>query len=202
MKILIVDDNPVNIDLLVNALKDGYEICTALNGYDAISLVKEESPDLILLDVMMPDLDGFEVCRLIRAEGAYADIPIIFVTAIDSLEGEVRGLELGAVDYITKPVNLKLAKLRVRNQLELRRQRNIVKEQNAVLTRQKEELEATLGRLKRLEGMLSVCMSCKKIRTESNAWQQFEQYLGEHSDAVFSHGLCPECFAEQKARLG
>ena len=202
MKILIVDDDPVNIGVLANALKGSYEICTAQNGYDAISLVKEQSPDLVLLDVMMPEMDGLQVCRLIRAEGAHADMPIIFVTAVDSLEGELQGLELGAVDYITKPVNLKLARLRIRNQLELKRQRNIVEEQNALLTRQKAELEATLGRVKRLEGMISICMQCKKVRAENDAWQQVEQYVGEHSDAVFSHGLCPACFAQQKERLG
>ncbi len=201
MKILIVDDDPVNIGVLANALKESYEICTALNGHDAIALLKQESPDLLLLDVMMPELDGLQVCRLIRAEGAYADLPIIFVTAVDSLEGEVQGLELGAVDYITKPVNLKLAKLRVRNQIELKRQRNIVKEQNALLKRQKEALEATLSRVKRLEGLLSICMQCKKIRTENNDWHQLEQYIGEHSDAVFSHGLCPDCLEMAMKKL-
>jgi len=140
MKILIVDDEPMNVDLLANALKNSYEIITALNGFDAISLVKEQSPDLVLLDVMMPEMDGFEVCRLLRAEGAYADIPVIFVTAVDSQEGEVKGLELGAVDYITKPIDLKLAKLRIRNQLELKRQRDIVREQNALLIRQQAAL--------------------------------------------------------------
>ena len=201
MKILIVDDDPVNIGVLANALKDSYEICTAQDGYDAISLIKEQLPDLVLLDVMMPELDGLEVCRLIRSEGTFADMPIIFVTAVDSLEGEVRGLELGAVDYITKPVNISLMKLRVRNQLELRRHRNMVNEQNLLLTRQKQELEATLGRVKRLEGLISICMSCKKIRGENNAWQQVERYVSEHTDAVFSHGLCPECFEEQKKLL-
>jgi len=140
MKILIVDDEPANINLLVHALKSSYEIITALNGFDAISLVKEQSPDLVLLDVMMPEMDGFQVCRLLRAEGAYAETPVIFVTAVDSLEAELEGLELGAVDYITKPVNLKLAKLRIRNQLELKRQKDIVKEQNLLLTRQQAAL--------------------------------------------------------------
>ncbi len=144
MKILIVDDDPVNIGVLANALRESYEILTALNGHDAISLVKERSPDLVLLDIMMPDMDGLQVCRLIRAEGVYADTPIIFVTAVDSLEGEGQGLELGAVDYITKPVNIKLMKLRVRNQIELKRRRNIIQEQSSLLTRQKAELEATL----------------------------------------------------------
>jgi len=76
---------------------------------------------------------------------------------------------------------------------ERRQEENLIKERNAALTRQKEELEATLGRIKRLEGLLSICMQCKKIRTESNDWHQLERYIGEHSDTVFSHGLCPEC---------
>lgn len=80
---------------------------------------------------------------------------------------------------------------------ERNRQRNLIREHNALLMRQKAELEATLGRVKRLEGLISICMHCRKMRTESNAWLQLEQYLTEHSDAVFSHGLCPACLAEQ-----
>ena len=202
MKILIVDDEPVNIGVLANALKGSYEIYTALNGYDAIGLIKEHSPDLILLDVMMPEMDGFQVCRLIRSEGAHAQTPIIFVTALDSQDGEAQGLELGAVDYITKPVNLKLAKLRVRNQMELRRQRNLLNEQNELLTRQKEALETTLARIKRLEGFLSLCMHCKKIRAANEDWTRLENYLCEHTDAVFSHGLCPDCLKAEMNKLG
>ena len=103
MKILIVDDEPVNVGLLANALKGSYEICTALSGDVAISMIKEQSPDLVLLDVMMPEMDGLQVCRLIRADATLAGIPVIFVTAMDSLEDEVRGLELGAVDFVSKP---------------------------------------------------------------------------------------------------
>ncbi len=201
MKILIVDDEAVNVGVLANALKGSYEICTALSGEEALGMLKEHSPDLVLLDVMMPEMDGFEVCRLMRAEGAYADTPIIFVTALDSEEGESEGLELGAVDYITKPVNLKLAKLRIRNQLELKRQRNVVEAQNRLLTLQKAELEATLARVKRLEGLITICMSCKKIRGENKAWQRLEKYMSEHSDAFFSHGICPECLEKEMKKL-
>lgn len=80
---------------------------------------------------------------------------------------------------------------------ERKRQRELIEESNAMLTRQKAELEESLGRVKRLEGLISICMCCKKMRTENNAWQQLEQYIAEHSDAVFSHGLCPECYAQQ-----
>lgn len=201
MKILIVDDESANIALLNNALKGSYEICSAQNGHDAIRLIKEQSPDLVLLDIMMPELDGLQVCRLIRADPALANTLVIFVTAVDSLESEAQGLELGAVDYITKPLNLKLAKLRIGNQIELKRQQKLIKEQNALLKRQNADLEAAFGRVKRLEGLLSICISCKKIRAEDKSWQQLERYLVEHSDVLFSHGLCPECFDQQNRLL-
>ena len=89
----------------------------------------------------------------------------------------------------------------VRDITERKRQENIIKESHALLTRQKAELEETLGRIKRLEGLLSICMQCKKIRTENNDWHQLEQYIGEHSDAVFSHGLCPECLEKAMKKL-
>lgn len=201
MNILIVDDDAVNVGVLAAALKGEYTVRTALDGYEAIRLMKEEAPDLVLLDVMMPELDGLQVCRMMRATPALADTPVIFVTALDSAEGEQAGLELGAVDYITKPVNLKLAKLRIRNQVELRRQMKVIAAQNELLTRQKGELEETLGRVRRLEGFISICMYCKRIRAEDNAWQQLERYISDHSDAIFSHGLCPDCLKQELERL-
>ena len=106
--ILIVDDDPINIQLLSKALEKTYDIYTALNGFDAISQVKESQPDLLILDVMMPDLSGFDVCQAIKAEEAYADIPILFLTAKDTIEAEIIGLGLGGIDYLKKPVNLDL----------------------------------------------------------------------------------------------
>lgn len=197
MKVLVVDDDDVSRDLLLNALKSAHETRAARDGREALRVAREWAPDLVLLDVMMPELDGLEVCRILRQDPALADTPVMFITAVDSSEGERRGLELGAVDYITKPFDLRLTRLRVHNQLELRRQRQQIREQNELLSRQKAELEATLARVKRLEGVLSICMDCKKIRAENDAWQQLERYLSEHTDAVFSHGLCAECFDER-----
>jgi PAS domain S-box-containing protein len=85
---------------------------------------------------------------------------------------------------------------------ESRQHQDLIEERNALLTRQKAELEATLSRINRLEGLLSICMQCKKIRTENNDWHQLEQYIGEHSDAVFSHGLCPDCLDRAMTKLG
>lgn len=195
--ILVVDDEPVNVQVITFALRAEYDILTALNGYDAISLVKEHKPDLILLDVMMPGLSGLEVCSVIKSAELFEDIPVIFLTAMDSTEGEAQGLELGATDYLTKPVNLDLLRLRVRNHIALKERTDLVKEQRDLLASQKQELEATLDRVKQLEGIIPICMYCKKIRNDQNSWQQLEQYISDHSEAMFSHGICPHCVEEQ-----
>ncbi len=197
MIILVVDDDPVNRQLLVHALSGAYEVHAAEDGREALRLTKALSPDLVLLDIMMPDLDGLQVCRLLRADPATADTPVMFVTAVDSPDGERVGLELGAVDYLTKPIDLRLAKLRIKNQLERQHQHRLIAEQNARLAEQNRQLREALDRVKRLEGILSLCMYCKKVRTENDAWQRLESYVSQHTDARFSHGMCPECFAEQ-----
>jgi DNA-binding response OmpR family regulator len=202
MRVLIVDDDPVNLRLLASAIKDLCQPLTTGDPKAVVAMVREREPDLVLLDVMMPELDGLSVCEQIRADASIADTPIIFVTALDTIDGEVRGLELGAVDYLTKPLNLRLARLRIRNQLELRRQRNLAKAQQALLEAQKAELETSLARVRRLEGILSICMYCKRIRAENDAWQQLESYISQHSDARFSHGLCPNCARRLEAEEG
>jgi len=149
--ILTVDDEAVNIKLMVAALKDDYDIFTALSGQDAIELLEEQMPDLILLDVMMPDLNGFEVCSIINADERFADIPIIFLTAsLETIEGELQGLELGATDYLAKPVNLALLRLRIRNHLAVKERNELVKEQRDLLNRQKKELQASRDDIERL----------------------------------------------------
>lgn len=195
-RILVVDDEPINIQVLTAALRAEYDIHPAQSGNDAIQCVKEHAPDLILLDVMMPGLNGFEVCSSIKQDPAFVDIPVIFLTAMDSLEGELRGLGLGGMDYMTKPINIELLKLRVRNHLELKQRNDIIREQRDLLEQQKVELEAALERVKHLEGVIPICMYCKSIRDDNATWQQLEKYICEHSDAQFSHGICPACIKE------
>jgi CheY-like chemotaxis protein len=121
-KILIVDDVPENIKILVNALARDYKPVVATNGREALRIVFSDTPpDLILLDIMMPDMDGYEVCERIKSEERTAGIPVIFLTVKRQDMDEARGLELGAADYITKPFSLPIVKARVRNQLERRR---------------------------------------------------------------------------------
>ena len=188
LRILIVDDEPISIHLLTRALQGTYDIYTATNGIDAISQVQKVTPDLLILDVMMPDISGFEVCKNIKADERFADIPVIFLTGLDTQEGQLQGLELGGIDYLTKPINFTLLRLRVRNHIALKEQRDL-------LVRQKAELEAALARVKQLEGIIPICMYCKKIRDDLESWHQLEAYISNHSEAQFSHGMCPDCFS-------
>lgn len=197
-RILIVDDDPENVLVLENALHEEYAISSAGNGYEALRQIKETHPDLILLDVMMPELGGFDVCRIIKAEETFADIPVIFLTAMDTLAGEITGLESGGVDYLTKPFNIDLIRLRVRNHIALKERGDLVKEQRDQLVRQKNELEVALARVKQLEGIIPICVYCKKIRDDKNSWQQLESYISRHSEALFSHGVCPECLTHHQ----
>ncbi|MBF0202337.1 MAG: response regulator [Desulfamplus sp.] len=118
-KILIVDDALDNIKILVDLLRHEYITFFARNGKKAIQLAREIRPDIILLDIVMPEMDGFEVCRRLKKEKALADIPVIFISARNQVGDETMGLDLGAVDYITKPVSPPILKARIRNHLKL-----------------------------------------------------------------------------------
>ncbi len=117
-KILVVDDQPINVQLLKRKLeREGMQVAAAYSGQEALDSVRQEKPDLILLDVMMPEMDGIQVCQRLQAEEDSRSIPIIFVTARSSKEGKLEGLGVGAVDYITKPIDLDETLARVQTQL-------------------------------------------------------------------------------------
>jgi CheY-like chemotaxis protein len=118
--ILVVDDDTYNFDLLENAFDSDYEVLFATNGMKAIQIATQNVPDLILLDVMMPHMDGYEACRRLKAERRTGSIPIMFVTGLGDICSETKGLELGAVDYITKPINVTAVRARVNIQIQLK----------------------------------------------------------------------------------
>ena len=129
MRILIVDDVPDNIRVLSRMLgDDGHQISAATNGRQALKLAAACNPDLILLDVMMPEMDGYQACAALKADPQLGSIPIIFITALADAEDETRGLELGAVDYITKPFKESIVRVRVKTHLELKRQHDILQQ--------------------------------------------------------------------------
>jgi CheY-like chemotaxis protein len=133
-KILIVDDEKVNIDVLVGLLTPEYRVVAAKSGMQAFKrLEKPPLPDLILLDIMMPEMGGYEVCKRLKNDPLTTDIPVIFVTAKGETEDETRGLELGAIDYLTKPLSPPIVKARVDNHIELKLIREDLKRQNEVL---------------------------------------------------------------------
>lgn len=138
--ILVVDDIAENIDVLRYVLKEQYRIKVATTGEKAIELAcSAQAPDLILLDVMMPGIDGYEVCRRLKADEIAARIPIIFVTAMNDTDHEVKGLEMGAVDYLTKPINPSVVRARVGTHIALYRQSRILEN---ILNQCKQELTA------------------------------------------------------------
>lgn len=123
---MIVDDTTANIEILSEVLGAGYEIFFATNGADAIDIARAEVPDIVLLDIMMPAMDGYEVCRRLKADKLTSAIPVIFITAMTDEADEARGLEIGAIDYITKPISPSIVRMRVRNHLELKRHRDFL----------------------------------------------------------------------------
>ena len=122
--ILIVEDEPENAETLAVLLEPDYEIAVATSGEQALDLLPSIEPDLVLLDIMLPGIDGYEVCARMKRDPRFAEVPVIFITALNAHEEEERGLEAGAADYVTKPFSPAVIRVRVRNQMQLRRTRN------------------------------------------------------------------------------
>ncbi len=138
--VLIVDDTETNIDILVEALSGDFQISVAMDGERALSTIDAKIPDVILLDIIMPGMDGYEVCARLKSDTLTKNIPIIFITAMSEAEDEAKGLSLGAVDYITKPFSPELVRARVQNQLELKIHRDHLEE---MVKKRTSELEAS-----------------------------------------------------------
>jgi DNA-binding response OmpR family regulator len=213
--ILIVDDAPAHLKLLEDTLTpEGYEVLSASSGEQALASVAARLPELVLLDIRMPGMSGFEVYRRLKARAETCDLPVIFLSAVTEMVQRVEGLKLGAVDFVSKPFQVEELLARVQTQLELRRLRVQLEKQAAGLQRANDqlqnemaertrtaqtlceknaELEAALAKVKLLSGLLPICSACKKIRDDKGYWSQVENYVEEHSEATFTHGLCPDC---------
>ena len=188
MKVLIAEDDPVSRLLLETHLKRwGHVPVTATGGTAAWEIMqKEDAPALAILDWMMPGLDGVEVCRRARARTEARPLYIILLTARADRQDTVEGLGAGADDYVTKPFDA--AELRARVGVGVR----VVELQMEVAARIG-ALEQALARVDQLHGILPICSYCRKVRSDSDSWQQVEAYVSAHSAVRFSHGVCPEC---------
>lgn len=146
--ILCVDDTPVNLFLLVELLKASYRVKTATNGLHALQIVSANPPDLILLDVMMPEMDGYEVCRRLKAEEVTARIPVLFLTAKTQPEEETHGLNLGAADYIHKPISPPILQARVQHHLSIKKYHDLLRDRNEWL---EQEVARRISQLNRMQ---------------------------------------------------
>jgi DNA-binding response OmpR family regulator len=189
MKVLIAEDDTVSRRLLeATLIRWGYEVVVASDGVEAWEALQSDgAPSLAILDWMMPGLDGLEVCRRIRKMPSSTPPYLILLTAKGGREDLVTGLEAGANDYVTKPFNRE--ELRARVQVGVR----MVELQQHLADRVR-ALEEALARVTQLQGLLPICSYCKKIRDDQNYWQQVESYIAEHSQAQFSHSICPDCY--------
>jgi len=193
--ILLVDDRPENLFALEGLLESpGLNIVKASSGNEALGLMLEHDFALVLLDVQMPGMDGFETAELMRGTEKTRQVPIIFVTAISTEQQHVfKGYEAGAVDYLFKPIVPEFLRTKVGVFCELFQQKNIIRKQLREIEEKNELLQKRLDEIKQLRGILPICAKCKKIRNDKGFWEKIEVYICEHSDAEFSHGLCPEC---------
>jgi len=155
--ILIIDDNPTNLSVITDYLGDlGFEIMAARDGQSCIEMAQYTKPDIILLDVMMPGIDGFETCRRLKTSEITQEIPVIFMTALTSVEDKVKGFESGAVDYITKPIQYKEMLARVTTHLSIRDLTHKLQEKNQALSQMLENLKATQNQLVESEKMAAL----------------------------------------------
>jgi sigma-B regulation protein RsbU (phosphoserine phosphatase) len=191
MKILVAEDEPISRRALEATLQRwGYEVVLAGDGAVAWDVLnRPDAPPLAILDWMMPGMDGIEVVRRLRQLARRQPTYVILLTCRSGREDVVTGLEAGADDYVTKPFDQKELQARVRAGAR-------IVELQAAVTARLSELEYALANVRRLQGLLPICSYCKKIRDDQNYWQQVEGYISEHSEAEFSHSVCPDCFRE------
>jgi two-component system, OmpR family, response regulator VanR len=260
IEILVVEDSPTQALCLEGALEEAnYKVSIARNGEEALEYLKDHRPTLIISDIVMPGMDGYELCRLVKADKELEDTPVLLVTSLSDPADILKGLQCGADNFITKPyqerellsriqyllvnrdlrrrsaaglgveiffagrkhfltaermqiidmlfssfetavthkvevdrVNRQLTQLNEQLVQEVAERKKSEQEKERLIV----ELQQALAEVKKLSGLLPICASCKRIRDDQGYWQQIEGYISEHSEADFSHGICPKCAKE------
>ncbi|RME41393.1 MAG: response regulator [Caldilineae bacterium] len=229
--VLVVEDSRTQLAKLRFLLeKEGFAVFVASNGREALERLQTmpEPPTLIISDIVMPEMDGYELCRRLKQDARYKAIPIMLLTQLSGPEDILKGLEVGADNFLTKPYEDDALLARIQYILVNRDLRSrpasglgleiviggkkhritadrlqivdllfstyeTIVQKNRELERKNRELQEALDKIKRLEGLIPICANCKKIRDDDGYWHRVEEYIEQHADVQFSHGLCPEC---------
>lgn len=191
MRILVAEDDAVTRKILEATLgRLGWNVVTAADGNAAWHLFEtlkgENAPELAVLDWMMPGLEGIEICRRLRATPGFEFVYVILLTSRKEKRDLAAGLAAGANDYITKPFD------QVELEARVRVGERMIRLQTSLAARVA-ELEEALAHVSRLQDLLPICSYCKKVRNETNYWEQVESYLASRSDVKLTHGICPQC---------
>ncbi|MBN2200577.1 response regulator [bacterium] len=228
-EILIVEDSHTQAQHLRHVLElNRYKVTIAYNGEEACQALLKFKPTIVISDVVMPEMDGYELCRRIKQNEETRKIPVILLTQLSSPHDIIKGLECGADHFITKPYNKEhllshLQYICVNRELRKNSMADLgieiffaghkhfltsdriqildllfstyeaVMQKNRELEQTNQRLQHSLDTIKTLGGLIPICSHCKKIRNDKGYWQQLEIYIKEHTDAEFTHGLCPEC---------
>jgi len=196
VKILIVDDDPDVLFATTRVVKsDGYSVLNASSGEECIEQTRQHMPDLILLDVLLPDIIGTEVCSRIKSDPSLSGIYIILISGkMISAEKQSAGLDIGADGYIIRPVSNRELLARINAMVRIIK---LERERNELI----KELQDALSKVKTLEGLLPICAYCKKIRDDKGYWNRIEKYIAERTDAQFSHGICKDCLKKLRPHM-
>jgi DNA-binding response OmpR family regulator len=188
MNVLIAEDDLTSRNMLASVLgKSGFDVLEATNGLEALGLLLgADAPKMAIIDWMMPEVDGLEVVRRVRARQTKLPPYIIMLTTRGEKSDIVKGLDVGADDYLAKPFDI--GELRARINVGRR-----MMDLQAQLAAQVEEFRQAMAHIDTLRGILPICSFCKKIRNDEGYWDQVEAYVTRHSEATFSHSVCPEC---------
>ena len=200
VKVLIAEDSFLVGEMIQTMAEEaGYTVVgRATDGRQAVEMTDELHPDVVLMDIKMPYLDGIEAAEIIQDR---CPTPVVILTAYDTPEMLGKASSAGVGAFLAKPPRAReisqaivIARARFGDLLSLRRA-------NDVLHRRTKELEEALAKIKTLRGLIPICATCKRIRSDQGYWQQLEQYLAEHSEAEFTHGICPECLKQTEMEM-
>jgi DNA-binding response OmpR family regulator len=195
LKVLVTDDDPEVLLLTATVLRRaGYEVLEASTGSECLAIVRASGPDLVLLDVMLPDMSGVDVCQQIKTDQNLQRTFVILASGIRvSSDSQAEGLDCGADGYIVRPISNKELVARVQSMERIKRVEDALLEKERQQQKLILELQEALAEIKTLKGFIPICASCKKIRDDEGYWNQLEAYISKHTEAIFSHGLCPDC---------